>query len=217
MNELEIKEKSTTIYELSQEIHIHSQENLIDVIEILRGIKEHKEKVIDYWKTAKESARKAYKEIVSKEKAMLEICDKAEKNLKNEILIYKRLREQKAIKISDEAEKYRQEEVDKLLNESIKAEQNGDKETSRSKLRQAEMIENLEKYTAKVFQKEDGITTQKRWQVRITDNESVPVFFNGIEIREINTKKLLEIRKENPNVQIPGVEFYQMENIVIRK
>lgn len=39
MDELEIKEKSTTIYELSQEIHIHSQENLIDVIEILKGIK----------------------------------------------------------------------------------------------------------------------------------------------------------------------------------
>lgn len=101
MNELEIKEKSTTIYELSQEIHIHSQENLMDVIEILKGIKEHKEKIIDYWKTAKESARKAYKEIVLREKAMLEICDKAEMNLKNEILVYKRFREQNAIKISD--------------------------------------------------------------------------------------------------------------------
>lgn len=217
MEELEIKEKSTTIYELSQEIHIHSQENLMDVIEILKGIKEHKEKVIDYWKTAKESARKAYKEIVSKEKAMLEICDKAEVNLKNEILIYKRFREQNAIKISDEAEKYRQEEVDKLLNESVEAEQNGDKETAESKLRQAEMIENLEKYTAKFFQNPDGITTQKRWQCRITDNKSVPAFFNGIEIREINTKKLLEIRKENPNVKIPGVGFYQTENIVIKK
>lgn len=101
MNELEIKEKSATIYELSQEIHIHSQENLMDVIEILKGIKEHKEKIIDYWKTAKESARTAYKEIVLREKAMLEICDKAEMNLKNEILIYKRFREEKAIKISD--------------------------------------------------------------------------------------------------------------------
>ena len=217
MNELEIKEKSATIYELSQEIHIHSQENLIDVLEILRGIKEHKEKVIDYWKTAKESARKAYKEIVSKEKAMLEICNKAEVNLKNEILIYKRFREQNARKISDEAEKYRREEVDKLLNESIKAEQNGDKKKAESKLLQAEMIENLEKYTAKVFQKQDGITTQKRWQVRILDNESVPAFFDGVEIREINAKKLLEIRKENPSVKIPGVEFYQTENIVIRK
>lgn len=217
MKELEIKEKSATIYELSQEIHIQNQDDLKDVIEILHGVKQHREKIIEYWKTAKKSAQKAYKEIVSKEKEMLEICNKAEMNLKNEILIYKSFREKKAIKISDEAEKYRQEEVDKLLNESIKAEQNGDKETAEAKLRQAEMIENLEKYTAKVFQKQDGITTQKRWQVRITDNESVPAFWDGIEIREINTKKLLEIRKENPNVKIPGVEFYQKENIVIRK
>ncbi len=194
MNELEIKEKSATIHRLSQEIHIHNQENLIDVIEIFKGVKEHREKIVNYWKNAKESARKAYKEIVSKEKEMLEICDTAETNLKNEILIYKRFQEQKAIKISDEAKKYRQEEVDKLLNESVEAEQNGDKEVAQSKFRQAEMIENLEKYTAKVFQKQDGITTQKRWQVRISDNKSVPTFFNGVEIREVNIKKTLEIR-----------------------
>ena len=43
-----------------------------------------------------------------------------------------------------------------------------------------------------------------------------PCFFDGIEIREINTKKLLEIRKKTPEVKIPGVEFYQDENLVIR-
>ena len=217
MEELEIKEKSTTIYELSQEIHIHSQENLIDVIEILKGVKDHRKKITDYWKTAKETALKAYKEVARREKEMLNICDKTETNLKNEILGYKAIQEEKALKLINKAEKYRKEEGEKLLNESIKAEQDGDKETAESKLRQAEMIENLEKYTAKFFQNPDGITTQKRWKCKITDNKSIPAFFNGIEIREINIKKLLEIRKENPNVKIPGVEFYQTENIVIRK
>lgn len=216
MNELEIRRKSATIYELSQEMYIRNQDDLNDVIDILKGVKEHKNKIINYWKPAKESARKAYKEIVSKEKEMLNICDKTIQNLKREILNYKYLQEQKAMKISDEAEKYRREEVDKLLNESVEAEQNGDEETSKLKFRQAEMIENLERYTEKIFKNQNGISTQKRWQVRITDNESVPAFWGGIEIREINTKKLLEIRKENPNVKIPGVEFYQMENIAIR-
>ena len=73
MNELEIKKKSATIYELSQEIHIRNQDDLKDVIEILQGVKQHREKIIEYWKTAKQSARKAYKEIVSKEKSMLDI------------------------------------------------------------------------------------------------------------------------------------------------
>ena len=216
MNELEIKEKSAVIYKLSQEMHIQNQEDLMSAIEILKGVKEHREKIINYWKMPKESARKAYKEIVAKEKEMLDICDKTMQNLKNEVLYYKSVWERKTIKISEEAEKYRQEEVNKLLDESIKAEQNGNEEVAKSKLRQAEMIENLEKYTVKFFQNQNGISTQKRWQVRITDNKSVPAFFDGIEIREINTKKLLEIRKENPNIKIPGVEFYQVENILIR-
>lgn len=216
MNELEIRKKSATIYELSQEMYIRNQEDLSDVIEILKGVKEHKNKIIGYWKPAKESARKAYKEIVSKEKSMLEICDKTIENLKNEILYYKSIQKQKSIKISEEAEKYRKEEVNKLLDESIEAEQNGDKETAKSKLHQAEMIENLERYTEKIFKNQNGISTQKRWQVRILDNKSVPAFFDEIEIREINTKKLLEIRKQNPNVKISGVEFYQVENILIK-
>lgn len=216
MNELEIKEKSATIYELSQEIHIRNQDDLKDVIEILQGVKQHREKIIEYWKTAKQSARKAYKEIVSKEKSMLDICDKTIQNLKNEILYYNSIQEQKAIKISEKAEQYRKEEVNKLLDESIEAEQNGDKETAKSKLRQAEMIENLERYTEKIFKNQNGISTQKRWQVRILDNKSVPAFFDEIEIREINTKKLLEIRKQNPNVKISGVEFYQVENVLIK-
>lgn len=216
MNELEIKEKSATIYELSQEMHIQNQEDLKNVIEILQGVRGHREKIVEYWKTAKESARKAYKEIISKEKEMLEVCDKTVQNLKNEILYYKSIQEQKAIKISEEAEKYRKKEIDKLLNESIEAEQNGDKEIAQSKLNQAEMIENLEKYTAKFFQNQNGINTQKRWQVRILNNKSVPAFFDGIEIREINTQKLLEIRKQNPNVKISGVEFYQIESVVIK-
>ena len=144
MNELEIRRKSATIYELSQEMYIRNQDDLKDVIEILQGVKQHREKIIGYWKPAKQSARKTYKEIISKEKSMLEICDKTIENLKNEILYYKSIQEQKTIKISEEAEKYRKEEVNKLLDESIEAEQNGDKETAKSKLHQAKMIENFQ-------------------------------------------------------------------------
>ncbi len=216
MNELEIKEKSTAIYQISQEVSIQNQSDLKRATEVLKGVKNHRAKIIEYWKTAKESTKKAYQEIVSKEKQMLGICDKVEKNLKSEILSYKSTQERNALKLSAEAEQYRNQEVEKLLNESIEAQESGDEETAKSKLRQAEMIENLESFTSKIFQSSSGITTQKRWQCRITDNKLVPAFFNGVEIREINTKKLLELRKVNPEIKIPGVEFYQSENIAIR-
>jgi len=216
MNELEIKEKSTAIYELSQEVIIQNQNDLQRATEVLKGVKNHRAKIIEYWKTAKESAKRAYQEIVSKEKQMLNICDKVERNLKNEILSYKSTQERNALKLSAEAEQYRKQEVEKLLNESIKAQEGGDEEAAKYKLRQAEMIENLESFTSKIFQNPKGITTQKRWQCRITDNKLVPAFFDGVEIREINTKKLLELRKMKPEIKIPGIEFYRSENIVIR-
>lgn len=216
MNELEIKEQSTVIYQLSQEVSVQNQDDLERATEVLKGVKNHRVKIIEYWKTAKESAKKAYKEIVSKEKQMLIICDKVEKNLKSEILSYKSIQEQNALKLSAEAERYRKQEVEKLLDESIIAQESGDEDTAKSKLRQAEMIENLESFTSKIFQRPSGLTTQKHWKCRITDNKLVPAFFNGIEIREINNKRLLELRKLNPGIKIPGIEFYQSENIAIR-
>jgi hypothetical protein len=216
MNELEIKEKSTVIYQLSQEVSVQNQDDLKRATEVLKGVKNHRAKIIEYWKTAKESTKKAYQEIVSKEKQMLGICDKVEKNLKSEILSHKSTQERNALKLSAEAEQYRNQEVEKLLNESIEAQESGDEETAKSKLRQAELIENLESFTSKIFQSPNGITTQKRWQCRITDNKLVPAFSNGFEIREISTKQILELRKINPKIKIPGVEFYQSENIVIR-
>ena len=57
---------------------------------------------------------------------------------------------------------------------------------------------------------------QKRFKCKVTDNKLVPCFFNEVEIREINTKKLLEIRKENPDVKIPRVKFYHDESVVIK-
>ena len=216
MNEFEIMEKSATIYDLSQEISIQNREDLSTAVEILQNVKNHRTKVVKYWHDAKGAAEKVYKEICTKEKEMLKICDETEKILKNEILCYKSIQERKATKLSEEVEKHRKQEVEKLLNESVEAQENGDEETAKCKLRQAEMIKNLEKYTIKIFYKPDGVTVQRRWQSRITNNELVPAFFNGIEIREINISKLLEIRKTNPSVKIPGVKFYQKETIAVK-
>lgn len=176
MNELEIKEKSTVIYQMSQEVSIQNQSDLKRATEVLKGVKKHRKKIIEYWKTAKESTKKAYQEIVSKEKQMFSICDRIERNLKNEILSYKSIQEQNALKLSEKATQYRKQEVKKLLEESIIAQESGNEETAKSKLRQAEMIENLESFTSKIFQSSSGITTQKRWQCRITDNKLVPAF-----------------------------------------
>lgn len=50
----------------------------------------------------------------------------------------------------------------------------------------------------------------------IIDNTLVPTFFKGIELREVNTKKILEIKHENPEIDIPGIKFYKEKSVAIR-
>ena len=91
----------------------------------------------------------------------------------------------------------------------------GKYEDASLKLAEAEKLERIS-LSLDLSKNQNKISTQKRFKCRVTDNKLVPCFFDGIEIREINTKKLLEIRKKAPEVKIPGVEFYQDESVVIR-
>lgn len=215
MNEIEIKRQSFSIQETADNLIVRDNESLQNAIEIIKAIRKQKEIIAYYWKNAKESTKKAYQEISNKEKEMIDICEKNERILKNRILDYMKCQKEKQKSLINQAKKERESQIENLLKEAIIFESKGDLEQFEYKLDQAEKLENID-LSLDSNLKETKITTQKRWKCRITDNKSVPAFFNGVEIREINTKKLLEIRKLNPNVKIPGVEFYQSENIVIK-
>ena len=62
---------------------------MFGAVETIKNIKNQKEKIISYWSDEKEKAKKAYQEIYDKEKEMLDVCEKAEKTLKDAILKYK--------------------------------------------------------------------------------------------------------------------------------
>lgn len=95
MSEPEIRKVSKAIYNFSQEISIQSRADLSIAVKILKSMKNHRKKIVEFWQDAKEAAKKAYKEICLKEKEMLEICDETEKILKNEILCYKTILERR--------------------------------------------------------------------------------------------------------------------------
>ena len=88
----------------------------------------------------------------------------------------------------------------------------GEEKQAEEKIRQSEIINNLGEHKPKF----EGISFRKTWQVNVIDNKLVPTYYNGEEIRPINTKKLLELRKENPNIKIDGIEFYQSETAIVR-
>ena len=181
MNEIEMKKQSFDIQKVSNEIEISDIESLGVVFEILKALKKHKENITNYWKSAKESAKKTYQDIVFKEKQMINVCENSEK----------------------------------VLNEALNLKIRGKCEESKLKFAELEKLERA-KLSLDLNKSPNKINTQKRFKCKVTDNKLVPCFFNEVEIREINTKKLLEIRKENPDIEIPGVKFYIEENLVIR-
>lgn len=71
MNEIEMKKQSFDIQRVSNEIEISDSESLGIVFEILKAVKKQKENITSYWKSAKESAKKTYQDILFKEKQML--------------------------------------------------------------------------------------------------------------------------------------------------
>lgn len=215
MNEIEIEKQSFDIQEVADNVIVCDNDSLNFTFEMIKAIRKHKQIIIEYWKNAKESAKKAYQDISSKEKEMLEVCETSEKLLKDKILKYKQTQDEKQKKLILQAENKQKNRVEEVLNEAINLESQGKYEEARLKLAESEKLERIS-LSLGLSKNQNKINTQNRFKCKVTDNKLVPCFFDGIEIREINTKKLLEIRKKTPEVKISGVEFYQDESVVIR-
>lgn len=215
MNEVEIKKKSNDIRSLTENAIIKNRCNLEEALEMLKTIRKHKTMISDYWKEAKESAKKTYQNIVSKERQMLDICEKCETDLKDKILKYDTLRKSYENRLLKEANRDRMFEVQELLEEAKVFQEKGDLPRAEEKFKLAEKLAHMkidfdkEKYLK-------GLLFQERMKCEIVDNKLVPSFFNGLEIREVNTKKILEIKHKNPEIDIPGIKFYKEKSVAVR-
>lgn len=187
--------------------------------EKLREIKATESKVKDYWKAPKEAAAKAHKDICAKEKEMLKPLEAAEKSIKESMQKYNEIQEQLRLKAIEEEKARQREEADRLLNEAIQNELNGDCIGSEQGLAMAEIVSDMEAVAAPAeAPKADGIAAAKVWKARVIEPESVPAYANGIEIREIRQSALDQLAKlTKGTAKIPGVEFYQEYRISAKK
>ena len=140
MNEMEIKKKSNDIRSLTENAIIKNRDNLEEALEMLKTIKKHKTMISDYWKEAKESAKKTYQNIVSKERQMLDICERCETELKDKILKYDILKKSYENKLLKEADRDKMFEVQKLLEEAKVLEEKGDLPKAEEKFKLAEKL-----------------------------------------------------------------------------
>ena len=149
--------------------------------------------IADYWKEAKESAKKTYQNIVSKERQMLDICERCETELKDKILKYDMLKKSHENKLLKEADRDRMFEVQELLEEAKVLEERGNLSRAEEKFKLAEKLAHVKiSFDKEKYLK--GLLFQERTKCEIVNNKLVPPFFKGLEIREVNTKKILEIK-----------------------
>ena len=216
MDEISVKSEAITLEQQAQDYQIVSNTDYEEVVGFLKQVKSTSNEVKAYWKPAKDAAAKAHKEICQKEKAMLSICESAEKILKAKMLSYSQRIEAERRAAEEQARKAARKESDRLLAEAAKAEKSGDTMQATVNMAMAEQMESVKPTVQIAAPKVTGVSKKKIWKCRITDSSEVPVAVCGVCIRPIDTKAVMQLHRLNPNVEIAGCEFFQTEQLAIR-
>ena len=216
MDELSVRQEATTLEQQAQAYRIASNTDYEEAAGFLKRVKGAENEVKTYWKPAKDAAAKAHKEICEKEKAMLSICESAEKILKGKMLVYSQKIEAERRAAEEQARKAAQEESDRLLAEAAKAEKSGDTMQATVNMAMAEQMETVKPAVQVAAPKVQGVSTKKVWKVRITDEKAVPSYANGICIRPVDERAIMQLHRLNPNIEIDGVTFFQTEQLAVR-
>lgn len=153
---------------------VHDQDSAQQATDFVKGIKEYKKAVNDYWGPICEANHKSWKMSTGRRKEFLDPADQAEKAIKKKIGDYMLEEKRKAQEEEDrrrreaeaQAEKERIAEVERLRAEGA--------------LDEAEHIAEQPLDVAPVAKAEvpkiDGLSGREKWEVEITDPEAFMVF-----------------------------------------
>ena len=219
MNELTestVKQEALTVEQQAEAVQIATNADFENAAKILKGIKNSKQKFIDFFAPAKEATNAAHKAVVANEKACITPCDKAESIIKCKMLTYSQKVEAERRAAEEQARKAAREESDRLLAEAAKAEKSGDTMQATVNMAMAEQMESVKPTVQIAAPKVTGVSKKKIWKCRITDSSEVPVAVCGVCIRPIDTTAVMQLHRLNPNIKIPGCTFYQDTQLAVR-
>ena len=111
-----------------ESIIIETEDDYGEAAEYGKRVKAQIKAVKDYWKPLKENAAKAHKEICAREKEMLAPLQEAESTLKGAMSSYLMEQEKKRLEQEERMRRLQEAEAERLLNEAVESERNGDAE-----------------------------------------------------------------------------------------
>lgn len=220
-NSMEIEKKLESsglmMVQQAREMRITSHADYENAAKVLVDIKTRVKQVKDYWKKPKADAASAHRTLCDRENEMLRPLSEAEKIIKNSMVVYQAAIEAERRKAEEEARRRKQEEVDRLLAESMKAEEKGNAVDAATNMAMAQMIDDMPSNVEVVAPKASGTSIRKTWKARVVDPKLVPAYISGIEVREIKMSALNQIAKmTNGTLDVPGVEWYEEQTVSVR-
>lgn len=177
---------------------------------LLKQVKAMQKKVKEYWEPLRVSAKKAYDDVLAKKKEMTEPIDGAEKILKRKMGDYAMEKERKAREEEERRRREAQAEIDRKLEEAAEMESRGDDAGAAFAMTEAEVYDQYATGVSVRAQhpKVSGVSTSKTWKIKSIDSSKVPVTFNGVELRPVDTSAVLRLIKSSKGqISIPGVEI----------
>jgi len=223
MNELELKEKVVNpVTTQANNLQVTSPEEYTSAVDYLKEIKSVQKKVSEYFSDIKKKTHEAWKSICQKENNLLTPLQQAEVTIKKKVLLFQREEEKKR---REEQARLQAEADEKARKEKERLEKRADTlKTPELKEQAQQMAENTiapNIHVESELPKEKGISTSTTWKAKVTDKRKfVEASINDANILamiDIDLQALNRIAKATKGqMQYPGIEFYQEQNINIR-
>lgn len=217
-NQLTIIEKEQkSILDQIQEITINNEEDNIKAGNFLKQIKPVIKNIETYWKPLKESASKAHKDLCDKEKEMLKPLKEAEIEIKAKMSKYISEQEEKARKEQEALRKAQEEEALKQLEEAEKLKAEGKELEAQIQEEMAYAIDEVKTVITPAIQKQEGISYITDYEIVIVDNNKVPTYINGFEIRPVDVQAIKKLVKASKGqLKIEGIKILEKKVMKVR-
>lgn len=214
--ESKLDRQVSLIEQQASDVVVASEEDFVLAGELTKQVKAMQKQVTEYWEPMRKSTYEAYSTVNQHKKQMLDPLASAEKVLKRKMGDYtmeqERIRreQEKAMRKAAEAEMTRK------LEEAEEAESRGDAVGAEFAMAEAEVMEGVAVSGGIRPQapKAKGVSQTKTWKITKIDSEKVPISMNGMELRPVDEKLVLQLIKASKGkIAIPGVEY--KEDVII--
>ncbi len=204
------------IEQQASSVVVASEEGFVLAGELTKQVKAMQKQVTEYWEPMRKSTYEAYTAVNQHKKEMLDPLASAEKILKRKMSKY--TMEQERIRREQETamRKAAEAEMARKLEEAAEAESRGDAVGAEFAMAEAEVMEGVAVSGGLRSQapKAKGVSQTKTWKITKIDSAKVPVSLNGMELRLVDEKLVLQLIKASKGkISIPGVEY--KEDVII--